>query len=103
MPANAMPLLPTTKVGLPPSPGRLIGRDRELARLAGLLTGGHTRLVTLSGLGGVGKPRLALEAARLVEEHFSDGARFVELAPFREAAHVASAISAAICEAEGGL
>ena len=49
--------------GLPPQRGSLIGRVRELAELDGLLRG-DARLITLAGLGGSGKTRLAWEAAR---------------------------------------
>jgi predicted ATPase len=48
-------------------PARLIGRDAELAEVAGLLADPAVRLVTLTGRSGVGKTRLALEAARAVD------------------------------------
>src|ERR671910_2249315 len=55
-----------------------IGRDHDLAELRALLTDGETRLVTLVGPGGIGKTRLAIEAAAAVERDFG-GAVIVEL------------------------
>jgi MoxR-like ATPase len=49
--------------GLPPVGGGFVGRDRELGRVGALLLG-SARLVTLIGPGGIGKTRLAEEAAR---------------------------------------
>src|SRR5262249_38314946 len=56
----------------------LIGRDRELSDLLGLVS--TSRLVTLTGVGGCGKTRLAVEAARELLPSFADGAWFVSLA-----------------------
>jgi serine/threonine-protein kinase PknK len=60
-----------------------IGRRAELAEVKGLLT--TSRLVTLTGIGGVGKTRLALRAAADVGPDFPDGARLVELGELRDA------------------
>lgn len=65
---------------LPATLTPLVGRDRELAVVAGLLTGGEMRVVTLTGTGGAGKSRLALEAARNALREFRDGVYFVPLA-----------------------
>ena len=65
---------------LPASPNRTIGREPEVEGTAERLRAGSVRLLTLTGPGGVGKTRLALEAARAVEADFADGARFVSLA-----------------------
>ena len=54
-----------------------LGRERDLARLRELLA--RTRLVTLTGAGGIGKSSLAVELARTVQEDFPDGAWFVPL------------------------
>ena len=64
-------------VGVPASLTRFVGREQELHELALLL--GETRLLTLTGAGGVGKTRLALELAARAKQ-FADGAYFVELA-----------------------
>src|SRR5262249_13888396 len=65
---------------LPVPPNRTIGRARELDALAERLRSHAVRLLTLTGPGGVGKTRLALETARAVEAGFPDGAHFVSLA-----------------------
>ncbi|MFE5716293.1 BTAD domain-containing putative transcriptional regulator [Streptomyces sp. NPDC056501] len=56
----------------------IVGRDEAVAEVTGLLR--ERRLVTLTGPGGVGKTRLAVEAARRVEEEFPDGVWLVEFA-----------------------
>jgi len=63
---------------LPAEITTFIGRREELAGIAGLL--GESRLVTLTGVGGVGKTRLGLEAARAALDRFADGVWFVDLA-----------------------
>jgi predicted ATPase/DNA-binding XRE family transcriptional regulator len=69
---------------LPPTP--LVGRERELGEIRGLLGRSGTRLLTLVGTGGIGKTRLAIQAAHGVGDIFSDGAVFVALAPVGEPA-----------------
>ena len=64
----------------PPSPlTETVGRAQEVAAVAGQLQAG-TRLVTLTGPGGVGKTRLALEVARRVQDSYPGGTHFVPLA-----------------------
>ncbi len=65
---------------LPPSPTSLVGREEELAELAELLANPDCRLVTLFGPGGVGKTRLALQAAADQIGAFAHGVYFVPLA-----------------------
>ena len=80
---------------LPAPPTPLIGREREIEELAGLLRG-VARLVTLTGPGGTGKTRLALGAAEALLDEFADGAHFVDLSPLRDPATVALAIAHAV-------
>ena len=65
-----------------------MGREQELEEVVDLLAHPEVRLITLTGVGGVGKTRLAVEAARnsLAAGHFPDGAAFVELAPLDDPA-----------------
>ena len=77
---------------LPLQVSSFVGRERELARVAKALTEG--RIVTLTGVGGVGKTRLALQAAADVLPTFREGAWLVELAPVRDPEEVAGAIAA---------
>jgi predicted ATPase len=73
---------------LPQLPNRTIGRARELAAVAERLRPGGARLLTLTGPGGVGKTRLAIEAARASEPRFAHGACFVPLAALRRSEDV---------------
>jgi non-specific serine/threonine protein kinase len=80
----------------PLQPGRLIGRERDLATLRNWLLDADTRLITVTGAGGCGKTRLALAACDEVGRHFSDGTVFVDLAVLRDAALVPAAIADAL-------
>jgi predicted ATPase len=80
--------------GLPADTSSFVGRRHELAELRALLDG--TRLLTLSGTGGAGKTRLALELAREVEESYSGGAVVVELAAVSDPRLVPAAAAAAL-------
>jgi len=82
---------------LPAPPNRLLGRGRELAELRELLRRrDEMRLLVLTGAGGSGKTRLALEAARETAESFANGAAFVNLAPLRDPGLVLGAIARAL-------
>jgi predicted ATPase len=80
--------------GLPADVSSFVGRDRELAELRSLLAG--TRLLTLSGTGGAGKTRLALELAREAESSYADGAALVELAAVAVPRLVPDGVAAAL-------
>ncbi|MFN2244626.1 MAG: tetratricopeptide repeat protein, partial [Anaerolineae bacterium] len=73
-----------------------VGREKELAEIADLLANPDCRLVTIFGPGGIGKTRLALQAAADHLGTFSDGIAFVSLAPVETAAHVAPTVAAAL-------
>lgn len=69
-----------TSPPLPRPPSDLVGRERELAELRALLGRPGVRLVSLTGAGGSGKSRLALELALLLRAEHANGAGYVELA-----------------------
>ncbi|HEX2089086.1 MAG TPA: tetratricopeptide repeat protein [Actinomycetota bacterium] len=71
-----------------------IGRKREVHQVSELLE--RSRLVTLTGPGGTGKTRLAIEAATRITERFPDGVYFVDLSPTRDPALVPSAMVTAL-------
>ncbi|HVE93223.1 MAG TPA: tetratricopeptide repeat protein [Actinomycetota bacterium] len=80
---------------LPAPPTALVGRERELRLLTDLLGQGDVRLVTLTGPGGIGKTRLALESARNLLGRFWDGVWFVDLSAVTEPERVLPAVAAA--------
>jgi predicted ATPase len=80
---------------LPVPATRFIGRDHDLAVLRDLLTAGETRLVTLVGSGGIGKTRLAIEAATAVDRDFDDTV-MVELESVPSAELVPSSIASSL-------
>ena len=77
---------------LPTAVNPLRGRDRELAELAVLLRSDEVRLLVLTGAGGSGKTRLAVEAARSAATGFTHGAVLVELADVRDPAELPAAL-----------
>jgi predicted ATPase/DNA-binding XRE family transcriptional regulator len=84
-----------TRAGdLPQTLTSFVGREREIAELSGLLA--SVRLLTLTGVGGCGKTRLALEVARVVGDAYVDGVRFVDLAPLVEPGLVPQAVATAL-------
>ena len=91
-PASALPTAKSTALPYPAT--SLVGRERELGEVAELLAQPEVRLLTLTGTGGVGKTRLAVEAARasLASGLFPDGVAFVGLAPIEDPALVAPAV-----------
>ncbi len=83
--------LPTTN--LPVAATAFLGRSQELHGLIALLETEDRRLVTLTGPGGIGKTRLALQAAAEVSEAYPDGVWWTPLASIREAAAVLPAVA----------
>jgi predicted ATPase/DNA-binding XRE family transcriptional regulator len=79
---------------LPVPPTRLLGRERDTARVVELAIA-H-RLVTLTGTGGVGKTRLALAVAADLRDRFADGVVYVELAPLLDPGAVLPTIADAV-------
>jgi non-specific serine/threonine protein kinase len=71
-----------TPGALPPQPSELVGREAAVARTRELLRG--SRLVTITGTGGVGKTRLAVRAAGEAAADYRDGAHFIELSAVRD-------------------
>jgi predicted ATPase len=90
------PLRTAGQVHLPQPPPGVVGRKRELADLLRLVRRDGARLLTVTGPGGVGKTRFAVEAAWNLSADFDDGAWFVDLSAIREPALVLPAIGAAI-------
>ncbi len=89
LPSTARP-----KHNLPTPATHFVGRRREMADVKRLL---HTsRLLTLTGPGGTGKTRLALQVASEMMDDFADGVYFVDLAPLSDDALVAKAVAAVI-------
>jgi predicted ATPase len=85
---------PRGRLPVPTTP--FFGRESETAGLLALLTREHARLVTLTGPGGSGKTRLALQAANQLSAGFADGVFFVALAPLRDTNAVRSTIAEAL-------
>ncbi len=81
--------LESTPTNLPQQTTSFIGRQRELAEAKALLA--RTRLLTLLGMGGLGKTRLSLQVGADALDAYPDGVWFVDLAPIRDPSLVASA------------
>ena len=86
---------------LPEPRAATVGRHLEIAAICAELRRPEVGLVTLTGPGGVGKTRLALEAAAVLAAELGDGALFVDLAGTSEAAQVAATIAAEVGAIEG--
>lgn len=87
---------------LPSQPTLLIGREREIASVKGLLLRDEVRLVTLTGPGGIGKTRLGLQVLEEVKHEFLGGVSFIPLAAVTDASLVPSIIGQALGLKESG-
>ena len=93
--STATPVIRATH-NLPNQLTSFVGRENELNEIAALLQEPAVRLITLTGIGGLGKTRLSIEVAHAQLSHFGDGAYFVSLAALSDARTIPSAIVAAI-------
>ncbi len=102
-PADCFPPLRSLSVvrnNLPVPRAPLFGREREIARVLELLA--SSRLVTLTGVGGVGKTRLAVAAAAEAVDEFGDGVFFVDLVPVSSVDQLLGQIAEAVGLEHGG-
>ena len=76
---------------LPAQVSSFVGRGRQLSELAQLLS--RARVITLTGAGGVGKTRLALQLAECMVDESRDGPWFLDLAPLTDATLVAAKLA----------
>jgi len=93
---NTSPTQTTSRNNLPVFPTPLIGRVYELKELNRLLNDPDCRLLTLVGPGGIGKTRLAIEAASTMEDIFEDGVYFVPLAPVNSSRFIIPVIAESV-------
>ncbi len=105
-PGNGAVLAPSAmpepvRSSLPRPLTRLVGRERELELLDGMVHDPDVRLITLTGPGGVGKTRLLLELARRHELEYADGAVFVRLERLTDPALVAAEIAIGLAQRDG--
>jgi len=80
----------SSNIPTPPTP--LIGRETELASIHQMLSDPQCRMLTVTGIGGIGKTRLAIEVANTLKENFKDGVGFVALAGLTSPDFLVSAI-----------
>ena len=90
----ALRSLESTPNNLPQQVNSFIGRERELVEARDLLQG--SRLLTLLGMGGIGKSRLSMQLAADMLDDYPDGVWFVELAPLQDARLVAQELAAVL-------
>ena len=95
------PLKSLYRTNLPVPATAFLGRERKLAEVRPLLARADTRLLTLTGPGGTGKTRLALQVAAEAADAFPDGVFWVPLAPLRDPALVIDEAAQAVGSADG--
>ena len=95
-PADAVPVDAGPAGALPVPPTPLVDREQETAEMEDLVVRQGVRLITFTGPGGVGKSRLAVEAAGRLGPGFADGVRFVDLASVSAAELVPAAVAAGL-------
>lgn len=93
--------LDAKRTNLPIQVTSFVGRREQVSRIGKLLRESEVRLVTVTGSGGVGKSRLAIQLGAEVAQDFPDGVYFVELAPVSEPAQVITAIRSTLAVSEG--
>jgi predicted ATPase/transcriptional regulator with XRE-family HTH domain len=93
---GAVALAPSPPVTVPAQLTRLIGRDAEITAIQAWFRGADARLVTVTGAGGTGKTRLAIEVATRVRGDYRDGVYFVDLSPLTDSALVEPTIAAVL-------
>ncbi len=89
-------LTPIRRTQLPARPTAFIGRTQELQDIIQCITGSACRLLNLVGVGGIGKTRLAIEAANAVSDQFPNGVFWVNLEPIQTADLLIGAIADAL-------
>jgi predicted ATPase/class 3 adenylate cyclase len=94
------PIRSLSPSNLPAPTTAFLGRQAELERLKQILASGSARVVTLTGPGGIGKTRLAVQAARESSERFPDGRWWVPLGPLSDPKLVHSALTSALASEE---
>lgn len=87
---------------LPRHPTPFVGREHEVVDLSGMLLRDETRMLTLSGPGGIGKTRLAIEVGSDLAHSFADGVVYVQLASLVDPELVPSAVAGALGLQETG-
>jgi predicted ATPase len=92
--SRAADAVPADTLPVPPTP--LVDREQETAEMEDLVVRQGVRLITLTGPGGVGKSRLAVEVAGRLGPGFADGVRFVDLASVSAAELVPAAVAAGL-------
>ncbi len=92
----ALRSLASTPNNLPQQLNSFIGRERELDEVRAMLGYPTVRLLTLLGMGGLGKSRLSLQAAAEVLDDYPDGVWFVELAPLSDPRSVPQAVASVL-------